>query len=185
MAKKNEEYALKDPVTGSVVTMDYASSDERSARDELLNSFRDSPIPDHCVLANLGLLLTSKTFSRLLFMNEFYKMGLDVMGQVFDFGTRWGHNMAIFTACRGMYEPFNRHRKIVGFDTFGGFPTVITAEDGQSEMMDVGNISVTEDYKPYLEKHLERLEKDNALPHLKKFELMQGDASETIMNNRR
>jgi len=45
MAKKNEEYALKDPVTGSVVTMDYASSEERSARDELLNSFRDSPIP--------------------------------------------------------------------------------------------------------------------------------------------
>ena len=82
MAKKNEEYALKDPVTGSVVTMDYASSDERSARDELLNSFRDSPIPDHSVLANLGLHLTSKTFSRLLFMNEFYKMGLDVMGQV-------------------------------------------------------------------------------------------------------
>ena len=147
MAKKNEKYALKDPTTGSVVTMDYASLDERSAREELLNSFHDSPIPDHSVLANLGLHLTSKTFSRLMFMNEFYKMGLGVMGQIFDFGTRWGHNMAIFIACRGMYEPFNRHRKIVGFDTFGGFPTVITPQDGQSEMIDVGNISVTENYK--------------------------------------
>ena len=180
MAKKNEKYAIKDPATGSVVSMDYASSDEQSAREELLSSFHDSPIPDHSILANLGLHLTSKTFSRLIFMNEFYKMGLDVMGQVFDFGTRWGHNMAIFIACRGMYEPFNRHRKIIGFDTFGGFPTVITPEDGQSEMIDVGNISVTENYKTYLETHLGFLEKDNSLPHLKKFELKQGDASKTI-----
>ena len=77
MAKKNQEYALKDPNTGSVITMDYGSSEERSARDELLTSFRDSPIPNHSVMANLGLHLTSKTFSRMLFMNEFYKMGLD------------------------------------------------------------------------------------------------------------
>ena len=180
MAKKNQEYALKDPNTGSVITMDYGSSEERSARDELLTSFRDSPIPDHSVMANLGLHLTSKTFSRMLFMNEFYKMGLDVMGQVFDFGTRWGHNMAIFIACRGMYEPFNRHRKIVGFDTFGGFPTGITPEDGQSEMIGVGNISVSENYMTYLDSHLALLEKNNALPHLKKYELVQGDASETI-----
>ena len=180
MKKKNNEYALKDPNTGSVITMDYGSPEERVARDELLDSFRGSPIPDHSILTNLGLHLTSKTFSRILFMNEFYKMGINVVGQVFDFGTRWGHNMAIFIACRGIYEPFNRHRKLIGFDTFGGFPTVIQKEDGTSKMIEVGNISVTDDYQAYLEAHLGLLEKNNSLPHLKKFELIRGDASETI-----
>ena len=41
-----------------------------------------------------------------------------------DFGTRWGNNMALFSIFRGMYEPFNRHRKIIGFDTFSGFPSI-------------------------------------------------------------
>lgn len=177
---KNEANLVRDPQTGAVVTMDYASRDEKNSRDALTASLRGCPIPDHSILSNLGLYFTSKTFSRLVFMHEFYKMGLDVMGQCFDFGTRWGQNMAIFIACRGMYEPFNRHRKIIGFDTFGGFPPVLAPEDGHSQMIGVGNIPVTKDYVEYLEDHLKTLELNNAMPHLKKYELMRGDASQTI-----
>lgn len=179
MSVKNEANLIRDPVTKAVISMDYASGEEKSNRDKLVQALRGCPIPDHSILSNLGLYFTSKTFSRLAFMHEFYKMGLPVMGQVFDFGTRWGQNMAIFIACRGMYEPFNRHRKIVGFDTFGGFPNV-EAKDGKSEMIGVGNIPVTKDYELYLGDLLTTLEENNALPHLKKFELVKGDASVTI-----
>lgn len=177
---KNEANFIRDPATGSIITMDYASDEEKANRNDLVSALRQSPIPDHSILPNLGLYFTSKTFSRLVFMHEFYKMGLEIQGQVFDFGTRWGQNMAIFIACRGMYEPFNRHRKIIGFDTFSGFPGVDN-KDGESNMIGIGNIPVTEDYELYLESLLTTLEENNSLPHLKKFELVKGDASEKII----
>jgi hypothetical protein len=32
--------------------------------------------------------------------------------------------MALFTTLRNIYEPYNMSRKIIGFDTFEGFPSV-------------------------------------------------------------
>ena len=179
MRKKNEANLVRDPVTNAVITMDYSSLEEKGNRDQMVDLLRRCPIPDHSILSNLGLYFNSKTLSRIIFLHEFYKMGLGVMGQVFDFGTRWGQNMAIFIACRGMYEPFNRHRKIVGFDTFGGFPST-EAKDGDSQMIGVGNIPVTDAYELYLERLMSTLERNNALPHLKKYELVKGDASHTV-----
>ena len=101
------------------------------------------------------------------------------MGVVMEFGTRWGPNLGQFAALRGIYEPFNRHRKIIGFDTFAGFPK-IDSKDGSSDMMEVGHLTVPENYKNYLEKTLEFQEKDNPLSHIKKFELCEGDATKTL-----
>jgi hypothetical protein len=84
-----------------------------------------------------------------------------------------------FSALRGIYEPFNRHRKIIGFDTFAGFPK-IDSKDGDSDMMEVGHLTVPAGYKEYLEKVLEFQEKDNPLSHIPKFELCAGDATKTL-----
>ena len=43
---------------------------------------------------------------------------------VVEFGVRWGQNMALFNAFRGMYEPYNHTRRIVGFDSFSGLQSV-------------------------------------------------------------
>ena len=172
-------FVLRDPSTGKVISMDYTSETERTNRSDLISHYRNCPIPDHSILSSLGLYFTSKTMSRALFMNEFYQKALDIQGQIFDFGTRWGQNIALFMSYRGMYEPFNRHRKIIGFDTFDGFPSV-AKKDGTSDMIGEGNIFVTADYDKYLESLLSSLEKNNSLPHLKNFELVKGDATKTI-----
>lgn len=174
-----ENFVLRDETTGRVITMDYSSEGERGSRNGLVNLVRNHPIPDHSLLSNMGLFFTSKTLSRIMFMQEFYKTSLNIQGQIFDFGTRWGQNMALFIALRGMYEPFNRHRKIVGFDTFDGFPST-SEQDGKSEMIGDGNIFVDEGYKTYLDSLLSALEANNSLPHLKGYELIEGDACETI-----
>lgn len=174
-----ENFVIKDPVTNAVISMDYSSEGERQVRKGLIELFRQCPVPDHSILSSLGLFLTSKTLSRILFMKELYCLSIGIQGQVFDFGTRWGQNMALFIAFRGMYEPFNRHRRIIGFDTFEGFPSV-SSQDGKSQMIGVGNIPVVKNYQEYLENLLTTLEKNNSLPHLKNFDLMAGDATKTI-----
>ncbi len=157
----------------------YGSAGEEAVRKEFFDHFKECPIPGEQVLSNLGLFLNSKNMSRLLFLDHVYRQIIDVQGVVMEFGTRWGQNLAVFSALRGIYEPFNRHRKIIGFDTFEGFPAV-SAKDGGSDMMRPGNLAVTEHYERYLSKTLELLEKDNPLDHIKKFELRAGDATKQI-----
>ncbi len=157
----------------------YSNREEDSTRRRFLEHFRDCPIPDDQILSNLGLFLNSKNLARILFMHHIYQQIVDVEGIVIDFGTRWGQNLSLFAALRGIYEPFNRHRMLVGFDTFQGFPS-ISKEDGSSDLMQVGNISVTQNYASYLSKVMEYQELDNPLSHIKKFDIVAGDATVEI-----
>ena len=153
----------------------YESATEKLIRDEFIVHFRKCPIPDDQLLSNLGLFLNSKNLSRILFMNHLYQQIIDVPGIVVEFGVRWGQNLALFAALRGIYDAFNRHRKIVGFDTFEGFPEV-SQNDGHSDMIRQGNLTVTEGYAAYLEEVMQFQERDNPLSHIRKFELRAGDA---------
>lgn len=109
-------------------------------------------------------------------MDHLFRQIVDVHGCVMEFGTRWGQNVALFSALRGIYDPFNRHRPIVAFDTFAGFPSVV-AEDGEHEMMEVGSLSVSANYEEFLGEVLTTQEALNPLSHIKKFEIRKGDAS--------
>src|SRR5271157_3694788 len=129
--------------TTGVKTFDTQS--ERSIRREFTRHFMVCPIPEDQLLSNLGLFLNSKNLSRILFMNHLYQQIIDVPGIVMEFGVRWGQNLSLFAALRGIYDPFNRHRTIVGFDTFKGFPSV-SEKDGRSVMIKKGNLALTENY---------------------------------------
>jgi hypothetical protein len=158
----------------------YTSPHEEANRAELVKFLHICPIPDDQLLSNLGLFLESKNLARILFMDFLFRQIIDVQGVVIEFGTRWGQNLALFSALRGIYEPFNRHRKIIGFDTFSGFPSV-SKNDGQSEMMMPGQLTVPEGYETFLSRLLELHERANPLSHIKKFELRVGDATVEII----
>jgi len=156
-----------------------SSGQEREAFDGFTRSFNTMPIPDEEKLANLGLFLTSKNLARILFFYEMYKKIVESHGVVMEFGVRWGQNLSLFSALRGIFEPFNRHRKIIGFDTFAGF-SGISQKDGLKCRCADGSFSVAENYEDYLENILALQEKLNPMAHIKRFELIKGDATKTI-----
>jgi hypothetical protein len=164
---------------GFIDRMDFSSSHELEARRSLYQLFESSPIPSNQVLENLGLFVNSKLMSRILFFKHFYSLALQVPGQIFDFGTRWGQNLALFTAFRNIYEPYNRTRNLVGFDTFTGFPG-IDFKDGLSQLNQVGNLSTVDNYEEFLSKLLTTLEQDTPLAHIKRFEIITGDVTVTL-----
>ena len=159
----------------------YKSDKEMQTDKEVLELFRNCPIPEDQLMENLGLFLNAKNFSRILFMHHIYKQIIDVPGVIMDFGTRWGNNLALFSVFRGIYEPFNRHRKLIGFDTFTGFPS-INEKDGDSELMSKGNVACTENYQEYLNKVMTLQETQNPISHIKKYEIRAGDATKEIRN---
>ncbi|MDE2223102.1 MAG: crotonobetainyl-CoA--carnitine CoA-transferase, partial [Candidatus Omnitrophica bacterium] len=130
-----------------------SSSQEIEIRRQIVDIFRQCPIPDHEILENLPLFIKRRDLMRILFIHEMYERILTVPGIIMEFGVRWGKNMALYESFRGMYEPYNHIRKIVGFDTFEGFPTV-NNKDGKSSVVHVGQYSVTKGYEKYLEEVL-------------------------------
>lgn len=156
-----------------------SSMGEKANLEKFLGYFKSSPLPDDEILANLGLFLTSKNLSRILFFYEIYKMILHTHGNIFEFGVRWGQTLSIMTALRGIFEPFNRHRKIVGFDTFKGFKGM-TKKDGKASRCKNGSFSVTTNYEKFLDEIIATQERLNPIPHLKKYEIVKGDAAKTI-----
>ena len=63
-------------------------------------------------------------------MQRIYAEIVPVHGVIMEFGVRWGQNLALFSNLRGIHEPFNYNRRIIGFDTFEGFPAISGKDRG-------------------------------------------------------
>ncbi|WP_334156912.1 crotonobetainyl-CoA--carnitine CoA-transferase [Oryzomicrobium sp.] len=156
-----------------------SSAHEESIRGDIVKYFRQCPIPDREILQNLPLFLSRQNLSQILFVHEMYQHIVDVHGVIMEFGVRWGRNLALYESLRGIYEPFNHNRKIIGFDTFEGFPSV-DQKDGNDEIITVGAYNVTRDYVDYLVNVLDYHEQESPISHIKKYEIVKGDASAGI-----
>jgi hypothetical protein len=158
-------------------TLSGSTAGEKNKRSVFMDAFANSPIPPNELVFNLGLYTNRILLSRMMLMQRLYQMIVPVHGVIMEFGVRWGQNLALFTNLRGMLEPFNYNRKIIGFDTFGGFPSVDAKDGGKVQM---GDYAVTNDYQQHLTDVLSYHESECPIAHKTKFELVCGDATKTI-----
>ena len=121
--------------------------------------------------------LRSQSLARLIYYYELYQKVLAVPGVICEFGVQWGASLCALIGLRGMLEPFNSSRMIYGFDTFEGF-TQLHEKDGGFSVK--GDYSTTENYYEVLEEIIQLQESFSPNPHIKKFELVKGDASDTL-----
>ena len=155
-----------------------SSQEEITARDNFAKIITGGSIPKEEIMNNLGLFICRQNLSRILFMHELYKKIIKVHGVIIEFGVRWGQNLALFQNFRGIHEPFNYNRKIIGFDTFEGFAS-LDEKDGDGDIMKEGAYGVTEGYEKVLKKIREYHESESPIPHIRKHELVKGDATLT------
>lgn len=159
----------------------FHSYSEREARlrREFLDLVDRCPIPREVRLDNLALFIRRQVMARYLFADRIYQKILDVPGDIFVFGVLWGQDLALFESLHGIYEPYNYTRRLVGFDTFAGFPSV-SEEDGQGHATVPGAYSTSMAYEDYLSQVLEYHEQEAPIPHLRRFGLVKGDVCETL-----
>lgn len=158
-----------------------ASETENTNRNKLFNLFQNCPIPDNERLNNNGLFVKRQDLTKQLFFNDIYSKITNVHGVIMEFGVRWGQNLVTLNNLRGIHEPFNHSRKIIGFDTFNGFEN-IDKKDGKHQIIKKGAFSVTENYEEYLNNILDYHESECPLSHIKKNKILKGDA--TVMLER-
>ncbi len=156
-----------------------ASNRQKQARQQLQHLFKTSPLSDEHLLVNLGLYQRSSVVAKFLYLNELYQHIIKLPGIIMEFGTWWGQTLIQFQNLRAVYEPYNHTRKVVGFDTFEGYPNP-TEKDGASELVKARQYAVNVDYLDYLDELMDYHEMENTMSQVKKYELIKGDATQTV-----
>jgi hypothetical protein len=167
------------------VTNDMQSLDIRAANRFIVAEERLAELAERFpgagreALHQAPLFLLPHVMRRMLFLDAMYKQILDVHGVIMELGVRFGRDLTTFDALRCVHEPLNYGRKIIGFDTFTGFPSV-AEEDGDYQLVEVGGLTTGEDYDEFLSAVMHEREQMAPYEHMRKFEIVKGDASATV-----
>lgn len=110
---------------------------------------------------------------------ELYKKVQDIPGSILELGVAGGFGLMTFAHLCSIFEPTHYVRKLIGFDTFEGFPSIHEKDaSSQAKHMKVGGLA--HDSFEYLSKAIELYDANRHLSHLPKIELIKGDICETV-----
>lgn len=141
--------------------------------------FERNPASWEVKLENFPKYVRRQNLTRFIALYEIFKLVLPVKGSIVECGVHHGFGLMTWAKLSAILEPVNLTRRIYGFDTFEGFPS-IAAQDrsAASEHVTVGDL--------FVDSHDELLElaaindSTRFLGHIPKVELIKGDASATI-----
>lgn len=156
-----------------------ASSAVIQAEHSLASLSQRFPGSERERLHQLPLFMPPHVLRRIAFFDELYRRILTLPGVIMEFGVRFGRDLGILDGLRTLHEPLNSSRKIVGFDTFTGFPSV-DQRDGDHEMVQVGGLATGERYEEFLTDVLAVRELMSPFSHIRKFDVRAGDAPEQL-----
>jgi len=97
-----------------------------------------------------------------------------------EFGVQYGITLSTLIKLRGIYEPYNYFREIIGFDTFDGFTNKLSSDEKKLGWKK-NDYGVVKNFENMLEKYLHLEESNTHINWIKKFKLVKGDASNTII----
>ncbi|MDC1460440.1 class I SAM-dependent methyltransferase [Flavobacteriaceae bacterium] len=156
-----------------------SSNEQLESRGQLEKLFRDCPMSTDELMTQLGLYIRGSYLVKFLVLNDLYLRIKDLPGDIFEFGTRFGHNMVVFENLRAIYEPFNKTRKIIGFDTFEGYKN-LSDQDANSEVYKEETYTTFDNYETYLENLLKVHEQNNVIGHSNgNHRVVKGDVTKT------
>ncbi|HEX6873181.1 MAG TPA: class I SAM-dependent methyltransferase [Micromonosporaceae bacterium] len=155
------------------------SGQEQATRQRMAEMLATTPIPADQLPDHLEVYQRPQRISEIIALSRLYARILDVHGVVMEFGVRWGRHLSVFLALRTLYEPTNFYRKVIGFDTFEGFLEP-APQDGASDRVFAGSMSVGSAYQEHLAEVLTLHEAEAPMSHIRRFELCAGDAPDQL-----
>lgn len=165
----------------SLVKQNHSTREQQNNRKYLEEILNTNLIPNEHKINNLGLFLKTGSLSHILFVNEVYRLIKDLPGVIMEFGVWYGQNQILFENLRAIYEPFNKLRKIIGFDTFSGYPNEYkTEKENLNQSLNENIYSINEDCFNLINKTVEFHQKNNILPQKLINELVRGKVEDTL-----
>jgi macrocin-O-methyltransferase TylF-like protien len=156
---------------------------DESYYSEVQKYFTESEGDTLAKLRNFSKFVPRQNLALFLAKNEIFKHLLDVHGHIIECGVFVGGGLLTWAQLSAIYEPYNHVRRIVGFDTFAGFPSLAKQDKPQqgaeTDFAKVGGLAVAgieEDIK----RATELYDLNRPIGHIPRVEIVKGDASKTI-----
>lgn len=140
--------------------------------------FTASADPIEVRLENFPRYVRRQQLKRFLAMYEVFKLVLPVKGSVIDCGVFRGFSLMTWAKVSTILEPENLTRRIYGFDTFEGFPSVQEKDAGGSGQPPRGGMSASSYGE--LQALIAEYDRDRFVNQFQKVYLIRGDAVKTI-----
>src|SRR5258707_560545 len=118
--------------------------------------------------------------TRFLALYEVFKRALPVKGSVVECGVNRGFGLMAWAKLSAVLEPVNLTRRIYGFDSFAGYPSVTEKDKTGPAWETAAPGALRADSYAELKTLIELNDKDRFLGHIPKIELIKGDATKTI-----
>jgi hypothetical protein len=159
------------------------ASGDYAYREALENYFRESPGTFTEKMENFAKYVPRQNLARFLARYEIFRRILDVQGSIVECGVLFGGGLLSFANLSAILEPYNFQRRIIGFDTFSGFPDVAAedtkgAPERKSAHLKVGGFSAPAAYEDVL-RAISVFDMNRFLSHFPKVEVVKGDFGET------
>ncbi len=130
-------------------------------------------------LNNFPKFVRRQVIARFLCQYHIFERQISLKGSVVECGVNLGGGIFSWAHFSSILEPYNYHRKIIGFDTFDGFPS-LNKKDGKSIKKKKSLFKRKYDVKKELLNLTKVFDKNRFLNNKKKIELIKGDANNTI-----
>jgi macrocin-O-methyltransferase TylF-like protien len=151
---------------------------ERRVGENIERIFLESPEKIEIRLENFTKYVRRQHLKRFIAMYELFKLVLPVKGSVIECGVYQGFALMAWAKLSAMLEPENLTRRIYGFDSFEGFPTVHEKDASQFGTARCGELCA-DSYEELL-RLIKEYDADRFLGHISKVELIKGDIAKTL-----
>jgi len=130
-------------------------------------------------LENFPKYVPRQVLTPFLYRYEMFKRVLSVQGSVVECGVLFGGGLMAWAQLSAILEPMNHQRRIIGFDTFGGFVGISEEDEkGTSSFLHKGDYAV--DSYEDLKEGIGLYDANRFLRHIPKVELVKGDICQTL-----
>jgi hypothetical protein len=147
--------------------------------EQLDEYFKKSIGTDVEKIQNFSKYVPRQNLTTFISKYEIFKKILDVPGSIIECGVSFGGGLMEFAQLSAIFEHVNFERKIIGFDTFSGFPSLSSIDKkSTSKQAKKGGYSI--DSFNDIQKCLEIYNSNRFLNHVPKVEIIKGDAVKTI-----
>lgn len=155
------------------------SEKEQSYAARMEQCIAESPFSNLERLQSFPLYTPRQDVTNFLVRYEIFKRALPVQGSIIECGVLRGGGLMAWAQFSAIFEPTNHQRRVVGFDTFSGFPK-LSKQDRKSESDQARSGGLAADSYSHLQQCVELYDANRFIGHVPKVELVRGDATRTI-----
>ena len=171
MIDKTELFSMNDPKNRTAADNDYSES--------LGAYFERSTGLTVDRLRNFTKYVPRQNLAQLLARNELFKTIVQVHGVIVECGVYLGGGVLTWAQLSAIHEPYNHIRRVIGFDTFEGFPA-LSHEDGEVGLDYAKSGGLATQAQADVEEAIRLYDLNRPLGHIPRVELVVGDGCKTI-----